>query len=462
MKKFLLLSLCFFTTFTPSYAEIPWDVKNKIDIFVTKYENNKGFLTRVETRLAEFEAGDFSEDIWEIILYFRESIEEKITLLDERDTVEVSYIDRSEVKALYYSAYATSRTSKIDEIISLAKNTEINALVIDIKEIDGKTSFSFEAQDFSTIIPVSNNRISDIKSILKRLKDNDIYTIGRIVVFKDEYLANTRPDLAIKWSWDTNKVWGDYKWNSYTDPGSSEVWDYHIEMASAAYKLWFDEINFDYVRFPSDGYISQTYYPKSNTTLKNNPKWWKMITMDRFAEYINRKLDELHPNLVVSADIFGLVTNVNLFQIGQNLESYTLYFDYIAPMIYPSHYANGYLWNAVADNAPYAIFYDSMKKSKERIEKLNTKIELAQSGTWELLIEWAFVTSRDKMSLEKVDYNKVRPWLQGFHCSWCKGATPYSRTKFREQIRAIEELWFSSGWYVWNASSRYESWWYNK
>jgi hypothetical protein len=75
--------------------------------------------------------------------------------------------------------------------------------MIDIKEIDGKTSFEFDQENFSTIKPVSNKRIKDIEGILKKLKDNNIYTIGRIVVFKDEYLANTRPDLAIKWSWDT-------------------------------------------------------------------------------------------------------------------------------------------------------------------------------------------------------------------------------------------------------------------
>jgi hypothetical protein len=112
-----------------------------------------------------------------------------------------------EIKALYYSAYATSRESKIDEIIDIAKNTEINALVIDVKEIDGKTSFEFNSDDFSDIKPLSNNRIPDISASLKRLKDNDIYTIGRIVVFKDAYLANARPDLAIKWSWDSNKIW---------------------------------------------------------------------------------------------------------------------------------------------------------------------------------------------------------------------------------------------------------------
>ena len=104
--------------------------------------------------------------------------------------------------------------------------------------------------------------------------------------------------------------------------------------------MGFDEINFDYVRFPTDGYISQTYYPHAQSVLSEYPTWGKMKAMDEFSYYITSKLKEKHPNIVLSADIFGLVTNTPLFQIGQNLESYILYFDYVAPMIYPSHYAS--------------------------------------------------------------------------------------------------------------------------
>jgi hypothetical protein len=103
--------------------------------------------------------------------------------------------------------------------------------------------------------------------------------------------------------------------------------------------------------------------------------------MDQFSEYINRKLKQLHPNIIVSADVFGLVTNTNMFQIGQNLESFILYFDYVAPMIYPSHYGKGYLGYSVPDNAPYEIFYDAMNTAKSKIDTLNTRITQAQSGT---------------------------------------------------------------------------------
>jgi len=464
MKYIFSLICLYFICVYQTFALIPNEIRSKIDSFIEKYENNIWVLTRTSQAIKELEKQNIwaDEEISEILAYFYSETLSQLESVNKKNKIEfVSKSDKiTNVRALYYSAYATSRDSKIDEIIDIAKNTEINALVIDIKEIDGKTSFTLDADNFSTIIPVSNNRISDIEWILRKLKDNNIYTIGRIVVFKDSYLAYKRPDLAIKWSWDTAQVWGDYKWNAYTDPGSQEVWDYHIEIASAAYQLWFDEINFDYVRFPSDWRISQTYYPKSNTTLIENPKWGKMITMDRFSEYINRILKEKHPEIITSADVFGLVTNTNLFQIGQNLESYSLYFDYVAPMVYPSHYAKWYLGQSVPDNAPYEIFYDSMKTAKSKIDTLNIKIIEAQSGTGEVLIHWIFQTSAPKNTLTEVDYNKIRPWLQAFNCTWCRWATPYNSYKFRRQIQAIEDLWFTSWWYVWNASARYEKDWY--
>jgi hypothetical protein len=185
-----------------------------------------------------------------------------------------------------------------------------------------------------------------------------------------------------------------------------------------------------------------------------------MMVIDSFSEYINRKLKKIHPNIIISADVFWLVTNTNLFQIWQNLESFVLYFDYVAPMIYPSHYAAWYLWYAVPDNAPYEIFYNSMETAKTKIDALNQKIDIAQSWTWELLIQWVFQTSAAKSQLNKVDYNKIRPWLQWFNCSWCAWATNYDSSKFQKQIQAITDLWFTSGWYVWNASANYYKSWY--
>jgi hypothetical protein len=157
--------------------------------------------------------------------------------------------------------------------------------------------------EFGKIRPITNNRIKDIKNLIQQLHENDIYVIGRIVVFKDKLLAERRPDLAIKWSGGKD-VWYDYKGNQYMDPYSKEVWDYIVDLSKGAYEVGFDEINYDYVRFPSDGKISQTYYPFAQTIQNQNPKWGKIMVLDKFSNYVTSELKSIYPSIVLSADIF--------------------------------------------------------------------------------------------------------------------------------------------------------------
>jgi len=149
------------------------------------------------------------------------------------------------VKSLYYTSTAWWNEQKINQLLHFVKNTKINSVTIDIKEVDWYLAFDTPDHEFDTIKPISNKRIKNIKNLIKKLHQNNIYVIWRITVFKDKLLAEKRPDLAIKW---TNKkdVWYDYKWNKYLDPYSKEVWDYIINISKVAYKLWFDEINYDY------------------------------------------------------------------------------------------------------------------------------------------------------------------------------------------------------------------------
>jgi hypothetical protein len=121
-------------------------------------------------------------------------------------------------------------------LLNFVKNSEINSVTIDIKEVDGYVAFDMSGYEFSTIIPVSNNRIKDVRALIEKLHENGIYVIGRVVVFKDKLLAETRPDLAIKWP-DRKNVWYDYKGNKYLDAYSKEVWDYTVEISKAAYDL---------------------------------------------------------------------------------------------------------------------------------------------------------------------------------------------------------------------------------
>ncbi len=434
--KFFIFSVLFFSLGT-SYAQSPSiSYQTKIDAYINKYQFDTPKLTRVQNKI-------------ENILHKYSSLDKKIILKELNEHLKI-YLKNvashgahittpTSVKSLYYTAYSASREDKIDYLIKLVKTSEINAIVIDIKEIDGYTSFYFPPNSFWDIKAQTNNRIEDIQALIKKLHENNIYLIGRIVVFKDNYLSKKRPDLAIKSLNQKNVLWKDYKGNNYTNPFVKEVWDYHIEIASNAYKMWFDEINFDYVRFPSDGYINQTYYPFASKNQNTMWKTGKIRLMEEFSSYVTSKLRKIHPNIIISADIFGLATHTSLYQIGQNIEAFIPYFDYVAPMIYPSHYGKWYLGFDIPDNAPYEIFYDSITKAQKKIDILNS----SSSGSL------------------AISYTKIRPWIQGFNCSWCSGATTYNKEKFRKQIQALNKLWIDS-WYVWNASGRYQSSWYEK
>ena len=319
MKKILLvlIFLCFSLT-TYALNTDSWEKKveknyfERINIFIESIKENQLRLKIVNRRL---------EALWEKInhIYTQEAkkVKEMISHFQEKLGKEIEepgtfHLDTPEaVKSLYYTSFAWGSSTRINTLLNFVENSEINSVTIDIKEVDGYVAFDMSGYEFSTIQPKSNNRIKDVRTLIENLHEKGIYVIGRITVFKDKLLAETRPDLAIKWS-DGKNVWYDYKWNKYLDPYSKEVWDYTVEISKAAYDLWFDEINFDYVRFPSDGAISNTYYPFSKEIESENKKWGKIMVLDKFSSYISSQLKSEYPNIVLSADIFGLVTRSNI------------------------------------------------------------------------------------------------------------------------------------------------------
>jgi len=341
------------------------------------------------------------------------------------------------IKSLYYTAKAVSYAKKYDNFLKIAKNTPVNSITIDIKTVSGEVSFSMDDRYFSDITPISNNDIKNIGEIIEELHKQNIYIIGRIVVFKDMMLSEKRKDLALKWTWDTNKVWTDYSWKKYLDPMSQEVWDYNVAIASAAYELWFDELNFDYVRFPSDWRVSQIYAPFSEKLEVGTWSVRNIQALDNFSKYITEKLREKYPEIILSADVFWLVTNGDLDSIGQSLESFLSYFDYVWPMTYPSHYGRNFLWFVQPDNHPYEVIQDALKNAYQVIDDYN-------------------IEKPDSKPLEK---KQIRLWLQWFSCSRCPWATPYLDNKFKLQTQSVSDMWANS-WWVWNANSNYYESWY--
>jgi len=358
------------------------------------------------------------------------------------------------VKSLYFTAYAIWNKARYNNLLNIAKNTWVNSVTIDIKTVTGYTSFDFDHSKFWKIKPTSDWRITKIKEKIKELHKKWIYVVWRIVVFKDNLLTRKRTDLAYKWTYNKNLVWNDYSGNKYLDASSKEVWDYNAELASQAYEMWFDEINFDYVRFPSDWKISKIYAPFSKDILAKNWRLWKIKVLDNFSTYFTKKLRDKHPDIILSADVFGLVTRWDMNWIGQNLESFLLNFDFVWPMTYPSHYWAGTLGFRNPDNHPYEIIKMSIKESNIQINRLNKEIELAKKENRKIKLNNGLQVSIDTKNVKVISNKKIRLWLQGFTCTRCKWATAYNSYKFKWQTKAISDMWLKSYW-VWNSGSRY-------
>jgi len=326
-----------------------------------------------------------------------------------------SYIKTPEsVKGVYMTSWVAGTPSLRNGIVKLIDDTEINTIVIDIKDYSGKIVFPITDQKLKSY-GSEEVRVSDMQSFVEELHKKNIYVVGRVAVFQDAYFSKIRPDLAVKNKAGTS-VWRDRKGLSWVDPASREYWQYIVEISNEARKIGFDEINFDYIRFPSDGNMKDISYPFSSTTPRT-------VVMGDFFKYLNENLIEESANqdrLKISADLFGMVTTAeDDMGIGQLLEVALPYFDYIMPMVYPSHYPPTYMGYKNPADFPYEIVNHDMSSAVARANMASTSPL------------------------------KLRPWLQDFNL----GAT-YDATKVRAQIKATYDSGLTS-WVLWSASNKY-------
>lgn len=328
--------------------------------------------------------------------------------------------EHKEVRGIYLTGHSIGYESRFNHLIDLVNTTELNAMVIDVKDDYGEISYTSSVPLVKELGTDSTVKIKDIHKTLEILKQNDIYPIARIVTFKDNIAASKRPDLAIKSK--DGSVWRDYKKVAWLNPYVKESWEYAISIAEEAADKGFKEIQFDYVRFPTDG----------NRSLINYGQAGKDKTMSEaisgFLSYAKERLNK--KGVVVSADIYGLVTTVkDDMGIGQQLESLTGAADVLCPMVYPSHYAYGSYGIKYPDLEPYKTVYSSMSTAKQRIDALQI----------------------DKPKA------KLRPWLQDFTGAWLRPKNAYKEYK-AEDIRAQIKAVYDSGlkeWILWNAGNKY-------
>ena len=308
------------------------------------------------------------------------------------------------IKAIYATGWSGGYEPRLVYLIDLIKKTEVNAIVIDIKDYSGELSYRTEIEEVEKYGKGRDLKILHPNAMIKRLHDEGIYVIARQTIFQDPTLATARIDLALMSS-STKKQWSDNKKVMWVDPASKAVWDYNILIAKDALARGFDEVNFDYIRFPTDGKMDDIRYP-----------FWDEVKLKRFVirdfwKYLRQAL----PEAKMSADLFGLVTvNYGDVGIGQNLDDAFNYFDAIGPMVYPSHYAPGFDGYKNPAKYPYEIVHRSMIEANERLK--NYIANAANSTSTEVYL---------------VKKPQLRPWLQDFDLG-----VSYDAAKVRAQIMA--------------------------
>jgi len=343
------------------------------------------------------------------------------------------------VRALYVTGWSAGTKNYLRYLESIFETTQINALVIDVKDATGIVSYATDAPKAKEY-KAYHAEIGDIDALIKNLHGKGIYVIGRIVVFEDPVLAKNRPDLAV---YDTKKtvdvtkpvVWENRQGLAWVDPASTEVWDYNIEIARDAANRGFDEINFDYIRFPTDGQEEAMGFPI----------WDKKIPKNFVIKNFFQTLREGLPQTRLSADIFGqTTTNTDDMGIGQIFEDALGYFDYVCPMIYPSHYISGFIGYKNPAEYPYQIVTyatDGALARQKVYDAINNK--KVTDATENALIAPA---------PEQTQRARIRPWLQDFNL----GAV-YDAEMVKKEIQAVKDSMGEdfSGFMLWNPSNVY-------
>jgi len=340
-----------------------------------------------------------------------------------------------DIKAIYLTAYTASNDKRMTEIIDLVNKTELNAVVIDLKDYSGHILFDTQS-DFLKKFGTEKVLIKDLEGLINKLHQNGIYTIGRITVFQDPILAEARPDLAVK-NKQTNDLWKDNGGLAWLDPAAPEIWNYIFVLSKSAMRYGFDELNFDYIRFPSDGILSNMAFPVYDGQVE------KARVLKDFSEYLSANLRPW--GIKISADVFGLTTVFNHdMNIGQVFENFLPYFDYICPMVYPSHYESGFLGYENPAAHPYEVIKYSLDKAQERIDQFKEKQTVGDTS-------------------QNIKVAVLRPWLQNFDL----GATYNASMIIKEKEAVYDSLcpnWKTegfdncsnySGWFLWDPRNIY-------
>ncbi|MFD1017862.1 putative glycoside hydrolase [Thalassobacillus hwangdonensis] len=311
--------------------------------------------------------------------------------------------------------------SRFEGLLNLVDSTDLNAMVIDIKEDHG--NITFKPDEDSPYYDIAENYIKDPREMLKVLEEKGIYPIARVVVFKDSLLAKQKPE----WSFTKNgQVWVNGRGEAFVNPFVKDVWEYNVEIAKMVAELGFRDIQFDYVRFPEgferkDKELSYNEGDYAELDVDNVQK--RVTAVTDFVAYAKEQLEPY--GVHVSVDIFGYSATIKEAPgIGQNFSKISSNVDVISSMIYPSHWTS-YFGIDFPDKEPYKLTVEYAKVENEVLGKLeNPPIS--------------------------------RPWIQDFEAPWLYSgpATQYGKAEVEAQIRALNENGINE-YLIWNPLNKY-------
>ncbi|HEX6632133.1 MAG TPA: putative glycoside hydrolase [Gemmatimonadaceae bacterium] len=319
--------------------------------------------------------------------------------------------DAPVVRALYVNRFAAQSTRKMAKLIGFADSTEVNALVIDMKDEFG---LNYASEDATVARNAgSHGRVRNLRALLDTLKAHDILPIARLVVFKDSVAARMNPSEVIRKA--DGSPWRDKEGLTWVNPYSPVIREYNLKVAEELVRLGFGEIQWDYIRFPEPyASLPKQVFPNSGGVSKPQA----------LADFLRQAQARLHPLGVRStADIFGLVTTVKgALEVGQEWEVLAPVADVLLPMVYPSHYPRGAFGIARPNAEPYQVVKTAIARAHERDAALGITGE------------------------------HVRPYLQAFSL----GQPPYGAEEVRQQIRAVYDAGYQ-GWVLWHPGSTYDA-----
>lgn len=338
-----------------------------------------------------------------------------------------------DVKGIYLSGDISGSKSSVDKIVSLVERTELNAIVIDVKNDYGKIVYDFENEEFTRYGGVTNNMYF-LKDLVAELHAKGIYAIARIVSFKDSTLANARPDLAYYYTDGTR--YRDNDGHSWVSIFKQEVWEYLAEIGVECARIGFDEINFDYMRAPTDKTVIRDGNNNIIREIDFGEEHKTKTVIEAVTEGVKYLCETLRKEGVyISGDVYGAIIGspIDTRTTGQDYIQLAQYLDYICPMIYPSHYAFGWRNYKYPDKEPYNVIKQALTESTRELDTIPAYLHRAV----------------------------VRPWLQDFTAKYLGQDSSgvdrfitYDAQAVREQIQASYDTDHIT-WFLWNSGSYY-------